>query len=106
MDALKICLTSLEIGSGDEVIVPAHTFIATITAVMQTGAKPVFADIDPETLLIDPQEVSSLITEKTKAIIPVHLYGIPADIEPLQKNRFKSSFASGRRLCPIRRSII
>ena len=85
MDALKICLISLEIGVGDEVIVPAHTFIATVTAVMQTGAKPVFADINSETLLIDHQEVTPLITEKTKAIIPVHLYGIPADIEPIRK---------------------
>lgn len=83
-DALQIALESLGVGSGDEVILPSHTFVATANAVMKTGANPVFVDIDPDTYCIDPDEVRSAVTEKTAAVIPVHLYGQPADIESIQ----------------------
>ena len=81
--ALHLALVSLGIKEGDEVIVPDLTFIATANAVAYTGAKPVFADIDPETWCIDPEDIKRKITRKTRAIIPVHLYGHPADMEPI-----------------------
>jgi dTDP-4-amino-4,6-dideoxygalactose transaminase len=82
-DALILSLRALGIGSGDEVIVPAYTFIATAAAVALTGAKPVFADITNLSLTLNPQAVERAITSKTKAIIPVHLYGHPADMDSL-----------------------
>jgi dTDP-4-amino-4,6-dideoxygalactose transaminase len=84
-DALFIALKTLIIGAGDEVIVPANSFVATGEAVTMTGAKVVFADCDPQTYNIDVCKISSLITSKTKAIIPVHLYGQPADMKALQR---------------------
>ncbi|MGY5318943.1 DegT/DnrJ/EryC1/StrS family aminotransferase [Neomicrococcus lactis] len=77
---LHLGLAASGIGPGDEVIVPAFTFAATGNAVALTGATPVFADIDPDTFCLDPKSVESLITDKTKAIMPVHLYGHPADM--------------------------
>ena len=74
-DAIALGLRSCEIGEGDEVIVPANTFIATIIGVIEAGAKPILADCDPVTALIDLDKVEKLITPQTKAIIPVHLYG-------------------------------
>jgi dTDP-4-amino-4,6-dideoxygalactose transaminase len=71
------------VGPGDEVITAAHTFIATAEAISQTGARPVFVDIDPKTYTIDPRLVEDAITDRTKAIIPVHLYGQPADLDSL-----------------------
>ena len=71
------------VGRGDEVIIPSFTFIATATAISVLGATPVFADVDDETLTLDPRSVEKLITPKTKAIIPVHLFGQPADMDPL-----------------------
>lgn len=82
---LHLSLAALGIGQGDEVIVPDLTFVATANAVKHAGAEPVFADIDPITLCIDAKHVSSLITPRTKAIIPVHLYGMPADMEALNE---------------------
>lgn len=82
-DALFLGLLSLGIGRGDEVIVPAFTYIATSLAVSFTGAKPVFVDIDEKTYNIDVNKIKKAITKKTKAIIPVHLYGQPADIKPI-----------------------
>lgn len=79
-DAIEILLQAAGIGAGDEVIVPALTWISTGEAVTTIGATPVFADIDPATFTIDPASVEQAITERTKAIIPVHLYGHPADM--------------------------
>ena len=78
-------LLALGIGPGDEVIVPAQTFSATANVVTMTGATPVFADVDPETLLLRPNDVEKLISAKTRAIIPVHLYGQMADIAGLKQ---------------------
>ena len=81
--ALELSLEAVGVGPGDEVIVPSFTFIATATAVSVLGAVPVFADVDDETLTLDPHSVERLITPKTKAIIPVHVFGQPADMDPL-----------------------
>jgi len=81
--ALHLALLSLGIGKGDEVIVPALTFFATVEAVLYVGATPVFADIDEEIFCMLPEDVSGKLTEKTRAVIPVHLFGHPCDIEKL-----------------------
>jgi len=77
-DAIVLVLDAMEIGPGDEVICPAFTFYATAEAIARRGATPVFADIDPVTLNVDPSDVERRITERTKAIMPVHLFGRPA----------------------------
>ena len=81
--ALHLALLALDIGPGDEVIVPTFTFIATANAVTYTGARSVFVDSDPETWNIDPNLIEAAITPRTKALIPVHLYGHPADMDPI-----------------------
>jgi len=78
--ALHMALLAMDVGPGDEVIVPAMTFVATAEAVRYTGATPVFVDIEPERFTLDPQKLEEVITPKTKAIIPVHLYGLMADM--------------------------
>ena len=78
-------LLALDIGPGDEVIVPAMTFIATANVVEMVGAKPVFVDCSPETFLIEAQDIKKLITPKTKAIIPVHMYGQMCDIQSIKQ---------------------
>jgi dTDP-4-amino-4,6-dideoxygalactose transaminase len=82
-DAIVIVLDALGIGPGDEVICPAFTFYATAESIARRGATPVFADIDPHTLNLDPADVAGRITPRTKAIIPVHLFGRPAPLEQL-----------------------
>lgn len=84
-DALHLALLAEGIGPGDEVITTAFTFIATAEAISYTGAKPVFVDIDPQTFNIDPSAIEAAITPKTKAIMPVHLFGQPADLSAIQK---------------------
>jgi perosamine synthetase len=81
---LHLALAALGIGAGDEVIIPDLTFVATANAVAYTGATPVLADIDADTLCLDPASVKALITPRTKAIMPVHLYGHPADMDALR----------------------
>ena len=78
--AIHLALHALDIGPGDEVIVPNLSFIATANAVLHAGATPVFADISPDTLCLDPEDVVKKISSKTKAIMPVHLYGHPAEM--------------------------
>ena len=82
-DALTASLFALGIGKGDEVIVPSFTYIATAEAVAIVGATPVFCDVNDRTFNIDPKSFESVITDKTKAVIPVHLYGQPADMDPI-----------------------
>lgn len=83
LDALRMILLGYAIGEGDEVLVPSQTFIATWLAVSETGATPVPVDIHPRTFNIDPNLIEAAITTKTKAIMPVHLYGQPADMDPI-----------------------
>jgi dTDP-4-amino-4,6-dideoxygalactose transaminase len=82
-DALLLALMALDVGPGDEVIVPAFTFVATAGAVARLGARIVFIDIDPDTYNLNPQQLEKLVRKKTKAIITVHLFGLPADMSPI-----------------------
>ena len=83
--ALHAAVASAGIGPGDEVIVPTFSFIATASCVSMCGARPVFADVDPEYFTIDPEEVRKLFTSRTKAVIGVHLFGQPFDIDPIKE---------------------
>lgn len=83
LDALMLALKALGIAEGDEVIVPSNTYIATALAVTYVGATPVFVEPDIRTYNIDPTKIEAAITERTKAIMPVHLYGQPCDMEPI-----------------------
>jgi dTDP-4-amino-4,6-dideoxygalactose transaminase len=82
-DALVLALEAMGVGRGDEVVCPSFTFYATAEAIARVGATPVFADIDPVTLNLDPASVAERITERTKAIVPVHLFGRPAPLDEL-----------------------
>jgi dTDP-4-amino-4,6-dideoxygalactose transaminase len=81
--ALHLALLAAGVGRGDEVITTPFTFVATVSAIDYSGAKPVFVDIDPESLTIDPARIEAAITPRTKAIMPVHLHGRPADMDPI-----------------------
>jgi dTDP-4-amino-4,6-dideoxygalactose transaminase len=83
-DAIVLVLEAMEIGAGDEVICPSFTFYATAEAILRVGATPVFADIDPVTLNVDAEDVAAKVTERTRAIMPVHLFGRPAGLERLR----------------------
>ena len=84
-DALYLVLRACEISKGDEVILPVNTFIATAEAITLNGAKPIFVDINPETLNIDVNKIEKAISKKTKVIIPVHLFGQPVEMEKIMK---------------------
>jgi dTDP-4-amino-4,6-dideoxygalactose transaminase len=83
LDAIHLTLRAMEIGPGDEVIVPSNTFIATWLAVSQVGATPVPVEPDPLTCNIDPSRIEAALSRRTRAIVPVHLYGQPADLDPI-----------------------
>jgi perosamine synthetase len=87
--ALFTAYLALDLKHGDEIIVPSHTFIATATPFLFMGAKPVFADIEQDTYTIDPLDVKRKITAKTKAIVPVHIYGHPANLQPILEEAHK-----------------
>jgi dTDP-4-amino-4,6-dideoxygalactose transaminase len=91
-DALILALRACGVQAGDEVVLPAFTFVATGSAVSALGAKPVFADIRPETYNVDPAEFERRVTPRTRAIVIVHLYGLPADMDPIR------AFAKSRKL--------
>jgi dTDP-4-amino-4,6-dideoxygalactose transaminase len=84
-DALVLALEALGIGRGDEVICPAFTFYATAEAIVRAGATPVFADVDPQTLNLDPEDVAARVTPRTKAVVPVHLFGRVAPLAELSE---------------------
>jgi len=81
--AIHLALVAYGIGAGDEVIIPDFTLIASANMVILSGAKPVLVDVDPQTMCIDPARIEEKITERTKAIMPVHMYGHPADMDPI-----------------------
>lgn len=83
--ALHLGLVAAGVGAGDEVVVPSFTSVATVGSVMAAGATPVFADIDPQTLCLDPQAVESVIGPRTAAVMPVHLFGQPADMQAFER---------------------
>ncbi|MDO4846016.1 MAG: aminotransferase class I/II-fold pyridoxal phosphate-dependent enzyme, partial [Oscillospiraceae bacterium] len=85
LDALMLPLKALGVGEGDEVVVPSNTYIATALAVTYAGAKPVFVEPDIRTFNMDPAKIEAAITEKTKAIMPVHLYGQACDMDPIME---------------------
>jgi dTDP-4-amino-4,6-dideoxygalactose transaminase len=87
--ALHSAVVAAGIKQGDEVVLPSFTFVATAEAVVLAGGKPVFADIDPETFCISPAAVEKAVTKKTRAVVPVDLYGFPADIDPIRKIALK-----------------
>lgn len=91
--ALHLALLALGVGPGDEVITTPFTFVATVAAIGYTGATPVFVDIDPASFTIDPSRIEAAITSKTKVILPVHLYGQPADMDPIVEIAAKHGLA-------------
>lgn len=83
--ALQLAYQACGVGKGDEIIVPAFTFVATANAATYLGAKPVFADVDAKNWTLDPERIEEKITKKTKAIVPVHIYGVPCDMKPIME---------------------
>ena len=82
---MHLIFKTMGLASGDEVITPSMTFASTVNQIVLAGARPVFADIDPDTLLVRPDEIERLITSRTRAIIPVHFAGAPADMDAIEE---------------------
>src|SRR5437588_10821822 len=82
-DALALALRACGIGPGDEVITVANTFIATVEAIALVGATPVFVDVEPDTYIMNCQQLDQVLTSRTRAVLPAHLYGHPGDMEPV-----------------------
>src|SRR3954470_19714969 len=83
--ALHLALLAAGVGPGDDVITVPFTFVATVAAIRYTGARPVFVDVDPQSYTMNPAAVEAAITPRTKAIMPVHLFGQPADMDPIME---------------------
>jgi dTDP-4-amino-4,6-dideoxygalactose transaminase len=94
-DALRLALTALGVGRGDEVLTPAFSFVASATTIVMAGATPVFVDVEPDTLTMDPDALARALTPRTKALMPVHLYGHPAAIDRI------AAFAQARGLAVL-----
>ncbi len=88
-DALFLAVKALGIGEGDEVITTSHTFISTVDSIVRNGATPVFVNIDLDTYCLDITKIEEKITKRTKAVLPVHLYGHPADMDPIMAMSLK-----------------
>ena len=84
-DAIALCLRGLGLGTGDEVITPSHTAVATVAGIEQAGCTPVFADIDPHTRCIDPKSIDDRMNSNTRVIMPVHIYGQPAEMHRIME---------------------
>ena len=94
-DALRLALTGLGVGRGDEVLTPAFSFVASATTILMAGATPVFVDVEPDTLTIDPEAMARALTPRTKVVMPVHLYGHPAAVDRI------GAFAQARGLAVL-----
>jgi dTDP-4-amino-4,6-dideoxygalactose transaminase len=92
-DALLLSLMGLDVGPGDEIITSTYTFFATGGSISRTGAKPVFVDIDPETFNMVPEQVAAAVTDKTRAIIPVHLFGLCVEMDPIMETAKSKSIS-------------
>ncbi len=104
--ALHAALAVTGVKPGDEVVVPSFTFHATAETVLMCGGEPVFADIDPETYTVTTETVEAVMTRNTKAIVPVHLYGLPVDLDPLKKLARETRRCADRRCGPSSRGRI
>ena len=105
-DALRLLLAGCGIGPGDEVITVSHTAVATVAAIELVGARPVMIDIDPKSFCLNPARLEAALTERTRAVVPVHLYGHPADLDSDRGVLPTAWVALDRRLCAGARGMV